>query len=216
MRPPIRIVIAEDYPLFMEGICLMLEKESSIEIAGEAVNGKELVAVTDKVQPDVVITDIEMPFMNGIEATREIRKKYPAMAILALTMYGEERLIVDMLEAGSNGYLLKNTRKEELLLAIRTVHSGRNYFCSSTSMRLSKMIARSKAEKLLPEISLNEKETDIIRLICEQYPSKQIAEMTGLNHRTVEKYRNQIMEKTGAKNMAGIVIYAIRSGLFKP
>lgn len=216
MKQAIKIVIADDYPMFLEGIQLLLEKQDNIEIVGEAGNGKELLEVVKQAQPDVVITDIEMPVMNGIEATAELKKNFPGTGVIALTMYGDEHLIVDMLEAGANGYLLKKTTKQELKEAIKAVHEGANYFCNSTTMRLSKMVAQSKAQQGIPKIEFPEKELEIIKLICEQYASKEIADKTSLTQRTVEKYRDNIMEKTGAKNMVGIVIYAIRNGIYKP
>lgn len=213
MKQRVKIVIADDYPLFREGIHLMLAREN-VEITGEAADGRELLSVVKNVQPDVVITDIEMPVMNGIEATREIKASHPQIRVIALTMFGEDHLIVDMLEAGAAGYLLKSSKKEELRDAIETVYEGGTYFCNSTTMRLSRMIAQRKISEKKEGIKFSEKEKEIIRLICEQYASKQIASVTQLTHRTVEKYRDHIMEKTGSKNVVGIVIYAIRHGIY--
>ena len=193
----------------------MLGMENSILLSGEAENGKELLKVVEDLLPDVVITDIEMPVMNGIEATEKIKEKWPGTGVIALTMFGEDHLIVDMLEAGASGYLLKSTRKEELVEAIKAVNEGGTYFCNTTSMRLSKMIAQSKARVEKEKASFTEKEIEIIRLICEQYASKEIADKTNLTHRTVEKYRDNIMQKTKARNMAGIVVYAIRHGMYE-
>lgn len=216
MSQPIKIVIADDYPLFREGIRLMLINNKNISITGEAADGRELLSVVNNVQPDVVITDIEMPVMNGIDATRELKSRNPQVRVIALTMFGEEHLIVDMLEAGAMGYLLKSSKKEELTEAIEIVYEGGTYFCNNTSMRLSRMIAHRKTDEQKEEIKFSEKEKEIIKLICEQYASKQIATATQLTHRTVEKYRDHIMEKTGSKNVVGIVIYAIRHGIYNP
>ena len=216
MKGRINIIIADDYPMFREGIQLLLEQEKDIVIVGEASNGNELIKIAGETQPDVIITDIEMPVVNGIEATKDITDKFPQIKVIALTMFGDEHLIVDMLEAGAKGYLLKNTKKAELTEAIKIVHEGGIYFCNGTSMKLSKMIARTKIGGKNKEVQFSEKETEIIKLICEQYASKQIASMTNLTERTVEKYRDHIMRKTGAINVVGIVIYAIRKGIFKP
>lgn len=215
MHEPIKIIIADDHSMFREGIKLMLEKEMNIAIEGEAENGTQLLAIARQLKPDVIVTDIEMPEMSGIEVTRELKKTNPDTGIIALTMFGDEHLIVDMLEAGANGYLLKTTKKEELIEAIYTVKAGRNYFCNSTSMKLTKMIAKSKMAESKGEVRFSEKEIEIMRLICEQYASKVIADKTSLTHRTVEKYRDNIMQKTGARNMAGIVIYAIKHGIYE-
>jgi len=217
MQQAIRLVIADDFPMFREGIQLLLGKETGIDIVAEASNGKELIEIVSEMKPDVVITDIEMPVMNGIEATKEIKKANPSIGIIALTMFGEEHLIVDMLDGGASGYLLKSSKKEELLQAIEFVNEGGTYFCNATTMKLSKMIAKSKTgDSINPQIRFSEKELEIIKLICEQHASKQIAAATNLTHRTVEKYRDNIMEKTGSTNVVGIVVYAIRNGIYKP
>ena len=213
---PIKVLIADDFPMFREGIRLLLSKAGNISVVGEANDGDELVDMVNRFQPDVVITDIEMPGTNGIEATRQIRKINSSIGIIALTMFGEDFLIVDMLEAGANGYLLKSSKREELLEAIESAKSGGTYFCSSTSMKLSKMIAKSKTSTITEKIKFSEKELEIIKLICEQYASKEIASETNLTLKTVEKYRDHIMNKTGAKNVVGIVVYAIRNGIYKP
>jgi DNA-binding NarL/FixJ family response regulator len=216
MKPMIRVVIADDLPMFREGMHLLLDKQKELEITGEAGNGKELLDSVRQHRPDVVITDIEMPVMNGIEATKEIKKEFPETGVIALTMYGDDYLIEDMLEAGANGYLLKNTTSEELVTAVKTVHEGHPYFCNATSLRLSKLIAKNKILQDQKKADFSEKEIEIIQLICEQYASKEIADKTSLAHRTVEKYRDHIMQKTGSRNVVGIVIYAIKHGIYKP
>jgi len=216
MNKQTRIVLADDYSLLRESFSQMLNSEESLCVVAEAENGEALLRCIAEAQPTIVITDIEMPVLNGIEATKKIKELYPHIAVIALTMFSDHHLIVDMMEAGANGYLLKNTSKEELLLAIDVVRKGGTYFCNNTSMKLSKMIAKSKMGEPQEAVHFNDKEKEIIQLICEEYASKQIATLTNLGFRTVEKYRNQIMEKTGAKNMAGIVIYAIRNRLYVP
>jgi DNA-binding NarL/FixJ family response regulator len=217
MKNKIRIVIADDYTLFREGVYLMLSQQEKLEVVGEAKNGKDLLQVVKNQQPDVAITDIEMPEMNGIEATIELRKKYPLLGIIALTMFGEDRLIVDMLEAGANGYLLKNAGKHQLIEACELAAEGKSYFCNQTSMLLSKLIASNNKLSLadLKQKRLTEKETEVVRLICEQYATKEIAGLSKLTEATVNTYRGIIMEKIGVRNIAGIVIYAIRNGIYK-
>ena len=210
----ISIYLADDYPLFRTGLSLLLEQESGFKIAGEASNGKMLLDLMRQAPADVVITDIEMPEMNGIEATIALKAEFPNVPVIALTIFNEDHLIIDMLEAGASGYILKNVESAELASAIRTVVRGGNHYCSQTSIRQSKLIAHSSFYKK-PSIPLSDKELEIIRLICQQYASKQIADKTNLSHRTVEKYRDRIMEKTGAENVVGIVIYAIRHGIYQ-
>jgi DNA-binding NarL/FixJ family response regulator len=190
--------------------------QNKFVIAGEASNGEELLQLAATTAPAIVITDIQMPGMDGVTATRLLKERYPGIGVIALTMFGDDNLIIDMLDAGADGYLLKSTSKEELLAAIETVHAGGHYFCNATSKRLTLLIARRGAadREEYPVAALTEKEKEIIQLICEQMPSKQIADKTNLSIRTVEMYRSQIIRKTGSNNVVGIVIYAIRNGLY--
>jgi DNA-binding NarL/FixJ family response regulator len=215
MDKPLPLIIADDYPLFREGIRLLLDQNKFV-IAGEASNGEELLQLAATTAPAIVITDIQMPGMDGVTATRLLKERYPGIGVIALTMFGDDNLIIDMLDAGADGYLLKSTSKEELLAAIETVHAGGHYFCNATSKRLTLLIARRGAanREEYPVAALTEKEKEIIQLICEQMPSKQIADKTNLSIRTVEMYRSQIIRKTGSNNVVGIVIYAIRNGLY--
>jgi DNA-binding NarL/FixJ family response regulator len=203
-------------PIYLSGFHLLIEQQQGLKVSGEAYDGKDLLKIVRQEQPDIVITDIEMPVMNGIEATKILKEEFPAMGILALTMYGDDHFIKDMLEAGADGYLLKSSSREELYTAIKEVYEGRNYFCNATTMRMAKMISTTHVLSRQPKIEFTEKETEIIKLICEQYASKEIADKTSLTYRTVEKYRAIILEKTGSKNMAGVVVYAIRHGMFVP
>lgn len=214
----IRIIVADDATMFLQGMELVMERERRISIIATACDGGQLVPKVLHLKPDVVVTDIQMAGMNGIDATREILKAWPACKVIGLTQFEEEDLIVDMLETGAMGYLLKTNRVDELLKAVETVHRGSPYFCDSTSLRLSKSIARSNTRHIgqMTKETFSDKELEIIRLICEQHPTKVIAKMTYLAEGTVERYRAHILEKTDSKNVVGIVIYAIRNGIFKP
>jgi DNA-binding NarL/FixJ family response regulator len=212
----IRIVIADDMPVFLAGFHLLIEQHDGLQVAGEAQNGQELVNLVQRIKPDIVITDIDMPVLNGIDATKILKRDHPAMGLLALTMYGEDHFIKDMLEAGADGYLLKTSGRDEIFTAVEEVYKGRNYFCNATTLRMAKMICSTHALSKLRKVSFTEKEQEIIQLICEQYGSKEIADKTSLTYRTVEKYRATILEKTQSKNMAGVVVYAIRHGMFVP
>lgn len=217
MYVPIRIAIADDHEIFREGFKLLLKNQPALELVGEAENGAELLKVAAAVQPDVVITDIMMPVMDGIEACRQIKKKYPSTNVIALSMFNEDHLVVDMLEAGARGYLLKNTNKNEVLQAAKAVFEGSTYFCPSTSNKLAKMIAESKFNpyKESSPQKMTERELDIIKLICQQHSNKEIAGVLNLSIRTVESHRERIQEKTGAKNSIGIVIYAIKHKIYE-
>ncbi len=217
MYSPIKIVIADDHEIFREGFKLLLKNQQEIELVGEAENGKELLEVAAKQQPDVLIIDIKMPVMDGIEACKSIKKKFPDMKVIALSMFNDDNLIVDMLEAGARGYLLKNTNKNELMQAAKAVYEGNTYYCSATSMKLAKLIAESKfnPNRNHPVKKFSIREMEVIKLICEQLTNKEIAKTLGLSIRTVESHREKIQEKTGAKNSIGVAIYAIKHNIYQ-
>jgi DNA-binding NarL/FixJ family response regulator len=214
---PIKIVLADDHELIRDGFEVMVSRLPDIELVGTATNGQELVALTDSVQPDVVITDIKMPKMNGIQATREIRERHPQINVIALSMFDDESLIIDMLEAGAKGYLLKNAHKSEIEQAVKTVYRDEVYYCGQTTVKLARLIAGSKynSGKKVARPEFTPREIEVINLISEGLASKEIAERMGLKTRTIESYRERIMEKMNVNNTAGLIVYAIRNGLCK-
>ena len=217
MIPPIRLLIADDHEIFRDGLVLMLSKQSHIILEGQAEDGKELIEMVKEKQPDMVLTDIKMPRMDGIEATRYIRTYFPQVNIIALSMFDEENLIVDMLEAGAKGYLLKNADKQEILEAIECVSQDKEFYCQHTSARLASMIVKSKFNpyRKTEVVEFNDREKDIVRLICLQFTAQEIADKLYLSKRTVEGYRTRILEKMNVKNTAGVVIFALKHGFIK-
>jgi DNA-binding NarL/FixJ family response regulator len=213
---PIRILLADDHEIFRDGFKVMLRKQAEIQLIGEAANGEELVKITADLQPDVVITDIKMPVMDGIEATRKISRHFPHIGIIAFSMFDEESLVVDMLEAGAKGYLLKNAHKEEIIEAIKMVNDKQSYYCSATSIKLARLIASSSFDpyKKHKAVEFSERELAIMRLVCEEKTNKEIGDQLHLSTRTIEGYRDRIQEKIQAKNAAGIVVYAIKHRIF--
>ena len=213
----IKVAIADDHEIFRYGLRAMLQKQQDILLVAEAANGKELIEQVKAHEPDIVISDVKMPLMDGAAATRHLSENYPHIGIIALTMFDEEDLIIDMLEAGARGYLLKNADKHEIVDAIKSVYQQQPYYCRHTSNRLAQMVAKSKfnpyKQKQRPDF--NEREIDIIGDICNGFTSKQIAEKIFLSVRTVEGLRLKIMEKMEVKNTAGIIIYAIKNNLYK-
>jgi DNA-binding NarL/FixJ family response regulator len=215
-KTPIRIVIADDHPLFLEGLKLLLqsEKERNIELVGEAQNGKELLYRIKSCRPQIVITDIRMPVMDGIDACKLIKKHHPAVGVIALSMYSDDDVIYNMLQAGVNAYLLKDLNKEELFKAIEIVINGENYYCCSIHKRIISLVTSSKQNaSRKKEMILTSQELEIIRLICDQLTTKEIAELLNLSPRTVEDHRHIIQEKLGARNMIGIVLFAIKNNI---
>lgn len=214
---PVRIVLADDHEIFREGFNTLLHKQTDIELVGEAENGEDLVRLTRKLLPDVVLTDIKMPVMDGIEATRKIIALHPQIYVIALTMFDEDNLIIDMLESGAKGYLLKNAHKNEVFDAIKTVHQGDTYFCKHTSQKLLQLISKSRYNpyREADRETFTIKEKEIIRLICREFSNKEIAEKLQLSVRTIEGYRERIQEKMKVKNGVGIAVYAIKNGIYE-
>ncbi len=215
-KADIRVIIADDHAIFRDGLKQALASEENIFLLGEAADGKELIQLAIESNPDVILTDIRMPVMDGISATKKILETSPGVSIVGLSMFDDEAHIVDMLEAGARGYLLKNADKSEIIDAINSVFHGELYYCKHTSFTLAKMISSSKfnPHKRKDKIEFTEREIEIVQLICEQLTNKEIAEKLYLSTRTVEGHRLKIQEKMHAKNTAGIVICALRLGLY--
>jgi DNA-binding NarL/FixJ family response regulator len=215
MKYYIRIAIADDHEIFRDGLALMLSKQKDIILEGEAQNGLELIKLVEEKQPDVILTDIKMPRMDGIEATKLLLKNNPDQKIIALSMFDEENLIVEMLEAGAKGYLLKNTDKQEIIDAIEQVYEGNSFYCRHTSVKLARMIVKSNFNpyKKTEKISFTDREKSIIKYTCMQLTAQQIGEKLFLSKRTVEGYRTKILDKMNVKNTAGVVIYALKHSL---
>jgi two-component system response regulator NreC len=211
----IRLMIADDHEIFRDGLALMLSRQKNMLLSRQASDGRELLEAVREDPPDVVLMDIKMPHMDGIEATKVLQKDFPDLKIIALSMFSEENLIVEMLEAGAKGYLLKNADKQEILDAIESVMDNRVYYCRETSATLADMIVKSNfnpyRKKELVEFS--DRELEIIRLICKQFTAQEMGESLFLSRRTIEGYRTRILEKMSVKNTAGVVIYALKNRL---
>lgn len=212
----IKVIIADDQSLVRESLRLVLEQDPEINIIAEAVNGKDVIDAVLHEKPDVIVTDIQMPEMGGIELTKALQETYPEIKIIGLTMYEEDYLVVEMMEAGAKGYLMKDSGIGPVAEAIHTVYKNRRYFCDSTSDRLIKKLAASTAKISAREDAeqFSEKEKEIIRLVCQEFSNKEIAEQMHLGLKTIESYRNKIFEKMGVKNMAGLAVYAMNAGIY--
>lgn len=211
---PIRIVIADDHLIFREGFKLLLNNQPELELVGEADNGKSLLALIETTSPDIAFVDIKMPEMDGIEACKKIKANGITTKVIALSMFNDDYLIVEMLEAGALGYLLKNTDRHEILAAAKAVNMGDNFYCTSTSNKLVKLIATNRYHPHKPakQLKLSIRETEVLTMLCNQLTNKEIAEKLNISSRTVETYRLSLLEKTNSKNAIGLVVYAIRNG----
>ena len=213
----ISVVVADDHEIFRQGFKTMIGRYDELEVVGEAENGKELVQLVASLQPDLAFVDINMPLMDGIDATREIASLSTGTRVIALSMFSDDVYVIDMLQAGASGYVLKNAHYDELVKASRIVMSGGYYFCNDASEKIQsflKIHALNSLTKVQDPV-LTDREIQIIQLICEQLTTKEIAANLGLSQRTVDTYRDVIQKKTNSKNMAGVVLYAVKYGLYK-
>jgi len=208
----IRVIIAEDHLMVREGIRAMLERTGDMNILGEASNGHEAVEMTKELMPDVLIMDIMMPRMNGIQAAETIRDLKIPVNILLLSMHSDPELIYQALNCGAKGYVLKSSVGDELLLAVRTVANRQRYLSSPVSEiiieRAVKFGFNKKEDTPLSYLSPREKE--IMQLIAEGHTNSEIAEMLLISGKTVEKHRSRLMKKMGARNLAGLVRLAVK------
>jgi two-component system, NarL family, response regulator NreC len=213
----IKVVIADDHEIFRDGLVMLLQTIDGIEVVGEAKNGEELVNLVDQLVPDIVLTDIKMPQMDGIRAAEKILNHHKDIGIIALTMFEEGEQIMEMIDIGAMGYLLKNATREELREAIFTVYNKFHYYCKQTSSKIAKMVFSNgfASQTDTDEVVFKTIELEIIKYIYQELTSKEIAKLIGLNYRTVEGYRSRILIKMGVDNMAGFLKYAIKNNLIE-
>jgi len=210
----ISVIIADDHKIFRDGIISLLENEDGIKVIGEAGNEEELCRQLSVTLPDLVLMDISMGSTNGIDVTEKIKKNYPGVKILALSMHSESSYILKMLEAGASGYLLKDSGSREMIAAIRTVASGDTYFSQQVSQTLvNKLSGNKKLKEKMAGVPLTKREIEVLQLIAEEYSNPEIAEKLFISPRTVDTHRRNLLEKLGVKNTAGLVKNAIRLGL---
>jgi two-component system, NarL family, response regulator NreC len=212
---PIRLILADDHQMLREGFKTLLRKQPEVTLVSEAQDGKQLIAEVEKHKPDIVITDIKMPVLNGIEACRIICERFPDVGVIALSTFDNDDLIIDMLDAGAKGYLLKNTDKLELVKAIKTVYEGGTYFSDNISSIFQKVVLQSRHPhyKTKAAVEFTDRELDIIKLSCKEYTNKEIASQLVLSVRTVEAHKNRMLDRVEAKNMVGVIMYAIKHNL---
>lgn len=214
---PIRIIIADDHEIFLDGLAMALHNVPDIRVVGQVSNGEQLVSLVEKLQPDVVVTDVQMPVMGGREATALIKKRYPCVQVIVLSMFSDHDIIAGLLDAGASGYLVKDAPKKVVFEAIRTVNDGLPYYCRQTTRQLSMEAADKDFQKRrrIKFVQFTETELAIIRYTCKQYRTKEIAAAINLGERTIENYRQRIIEKMNQRTLAGIMYYAIEHGIFK-
>jgi len=211
----VKILLADDHKLLREGIRSLLEKQDEFEIVGEAEDGRETVKLALNLAPDVIIMDITMPNLNGIDATAQLKKEIPDSKVVALSMHKDKNFIEEMLRAGASGYLLKENSSKELIEAINTVLANKTYLSSEINDIVVKDFVDHLAAKkeLSPSKSLTLREREILQLIAEGNNTKEISSILNISVKTVETHRQHIMQKLKIYTVAGLTKFAIREGL---
>jgi len=211
----IKVIIADDHALFRAGVKTTLSMKKDIKMLGEADNGAQLLTLLKVLQPDVILLDIQMPIMDGITTLPEIKELYPDIRVIMLTMHNDHSMISKLMELGANSYLTKNSDAEIIYEAIKTVHEQEYFFNALTNRALiDGLRTKRQVETTLPvDTKLSDKEITILKLMCEEKSTKDIADLVFLSPRTVEAIRDKLKVKTGAKSMAGLVMYAVKAGI---
>jgi DNA-binding NarL/FixJ family response regulator len=210
MAHKIRVLLADDHAVVREGLKALIDAEPGMEVVAEAADGLAALALAAECSPDVVVTDVSMPGLNGAEVTRRLRERNPGQRVLALTVHEDHGYLRLLLEAGAAGYILKRAAAEELVRAIRAVAAGAAYVDPALAARVVDNFVRAQAGTRAAELS--EREAEVVRLIALGYSNKEIASRLNLSVKTVETYKTRSLEKLGMKSRVDIVQYAVRQG----
>lgn len=209
------IIIVEDHDIFRDGLISLLTMKKIANVVGQATNGKEFLDLLDTKKPDLVLMDIAMPVMDGIEATQEAIIKHPDLNILVLSMFGDEKYYTKMINAGAKGFILKSSGKNELVEAIKTVSNGNNYFSNDLLRKIIVKFERHRVKTTNHSINLTSREIEILQLLCNGFTAQQIADKLFLSKKTIEGHRTNLFNKTKTKTSVALVIYAIKNELVK-
>lgn len=211
----IKIAIADDYKIYRDGLKVNLSADDNLDVVLEADNGEDLLHGLTGAQPDVIIMDLKMPIMDGMEATKEVRKRFNAMKVIVVTMYEDDKFIIHMMENGANGYLLKNADSAEIIKSIYSVHETGYYFNDLVNKALlKKLLLKGNVKPSFNQnIELTERELEVLKLICEEKTAAEIGKELFISVRTVEGHRTKLIEKVGVRNTAGLVMFALKNGI---
>jgi two-component system NarL family response regulator len=210
----IRILLADDHQMLRDGLSSILASENDLEVVGEAGDGRTAVSMSRTLVPDVVVMDIAMPDLNGVEATRQIKRENPNVKVVALSMYPDRRYVIGMLEAGASGYVLKASAYDELSRAVRVVSQGKKYLSPDiTGVVVDANVRSAPTADTSPYKTLGPREREIVQLLAEGHTSPQIAQQLHISTATVDTHRRNIMKKLGIHTVVELTKYAIREGL---
>ncbi|MEQ8238768.1 MAG: response regulator transcription factor [Cyclobacteriaceae bacterium] len=212
IKSPIRLLLVDDHELFLEGIISLIEDEDFVNIIGTAPNGRLALDSIRQDQPDVLITDLNMPIMGGIELVKKVKLEFPEIKILVLTMHNDRSTISEIMMAEAEGYVLKNTDRDELVKALKKISDGGTFYCNEvTEVLLERLIEQKRKEEI--KVPLTEREQEVLKLIAEEKSSEEIASHLFISRRTVETHRKNMLKKTEANTVIGLLKYGVRYGL---
>ena len=211
----INIAIADDYKIFRDGLKVGMAADQNLNVVLEADNGEDLLKGLKDQKVDVIIMDLKMPIMDGMEATKEVRKKFDGIKVLVVTMYDDDKFIIHLMENGANGYLLKNADSDEIRKSIYAVHHNGYYFNDLVNKALlKKLVLKGNIKPSFNQnVELTERELEVLKLICEEKTAAEIGKEIFLSPRSVEGIRQRLIEKVGVRNTAGLVMFAIKNGI---
>ena len=204
----INVLLTDDHQLIIDGLKSLLKDQDDINVSAEANNGREALRILGFLPVDVVLMDIDMPVMNGIETLKEVKKQYPDVKVIILSMHNEAGMIKSLIDLGANGYLLKSCTQDEVVSAIRKVAAGQASFSTDVTMALLKPANQEQKTEFLTE-----RETEILKMIAAGYSNKEIGDKLFISHRTVDTHRTNLMKKISVNNIAGLISYAIKNGI---
>jgi len=215
---PIKVFLVDDHKLIRDGIKAHFDEDERFDVVGEAPNGAEALAKLIQISTDVILMDINMDVMDGIECTTRISELYPSAKVLALTMLAENQHIKEMLKAGAVGYLLKNSTEQEIKQGIISVNNGLPYYSPEVMQTVMNSLAlpignKKRKSKFEPTIPLTDREKEVLVLVIKEFTNQEIADKLYISKRTVDAHKRNLLEKTGAKNVAGLVIFALNNGI---
>ncbi|HVT35373.1 MAG TPA: response regulator transcription factor [Nevskiaceae bacterium] len=210
---PIKLIVVDDHNIVREGLVSMLEETGECQVLAQAADGAEAMELAAKHRPDVVVTDLSMPRLSGLELVRRIREKMPQVKTLVLTVHEEDEYIVPIIRAGASGFLNKDTSVGELMTAIKTIHAGQGYFGARAKEALAAQQARPREAGLNPYDTLTARERETFQLVVEGKTTKEIAQILSIGVKTAENHRARMMEKLALRNTAEVVRFAARKGL---
>ncbi|MDZ7720359.1 MAG: response regulator transcription factor [Balneolaceae bacterium] len=213
----VKIALADDHKIVRDGIKTMLESQPEIDVVAEASDGEEIQKKLEDTLVDLVIMDISMPVKDGIQATKELKENHPDVKVLALTMSNDDLHIRQMIQAGASGYIMKSAGRQDLKDAIETIMSGQHYFSDEATQSIMMDLVKGKGTSTkLDAVHITDRELEILELIVQEYTNQEIAEKLYISPRTVDAHRRNLLQKTGARNTAGLVKYAFQHNLISP